>query len=70
VISDVAPDCPPELAAGVILQSPTDNPATSLERARRLRAEPDRLMQIARRVRQQHSFQARAQQLLAAWDQA
>jgi len=65
VITDQAPDCPPELLPGVILHQPgQDDPAQSLEKARRLRRQPEILMEVARRVRQSHSFAARAKTLL------
>ena len=66
VITDQAPNCPPDLLPGVILHQPgQDDPAHSLEKARRLRHQPEILMEVARRVRQSHSFAARAKTLLA-----
>jgi len=65
VITDVAPGCPPELEAAVVRHPNGTDPRASLERARDLRTQPLLLSRVARCVRQQHSFVARARQLLA-----
>lgn len=70
VITDVAPGCPPELEPAVIRHTAGSDPHTSLEQARALRAQPLLLQRIARAVRQEHSFEARARQLLTALAQA
>lgn len=65
VITDQAPGCPSELLPGVILHQPgQDDPAQSLEKAKQLRRQPEILLEVARRVRQSHSFAARAKTLL------
>ena len=69
VISDVAPGCPPELEAAVVHHPPGADPHTSLERAAAIRAQPLLLSRVARCVRQQHSFQNRARELLAGLTQ-
>jgi glycosyltransferase involved in cell wall biosynthesis len=66
VITDAAPGCPPELERAVIRHTPSSDARASLEQARALRAQPLLLQRIARTVRQEHSFEARARQLLAA----
>jgi len=65
VITDVAPGCPPELEDAVVRHPTGTDPSASLEQARDLRAKPLLLSRVARCVRQQHSFVARARQLLA-----
>ncbi|MBM5786087.1 MAG: glycosyltransferase family 1 protein [Cyanobacteria bacterium K_DeepCast_35m_m1_288] len=65
VITDVAPGCPPDLEAAVVRHPDGADPRASLEQARALRAQPLLLSRVARCVRQQHSFVARARQLLA-----
>ncbi|MFM7648014.1 MAG: glycosyltransferase [Cyanobium sp.] len=65
VITDVAPGCPPELEDAVVRHPNGTDPRASLEQARDLRAKPLLLSRVARCVRQQHSFVARARQLLA-----
>lgn len=65
VITDVAPGCPPELEAAMVRHPDGADLRASLERARALRAQPLLLSRVARCVRQQHSFVARARQLLA-----
>jgi hypothetical protein len=70
VITDAAPGCPPELEPAVIRHAPGSDARASLEKARALRAQPLLLQRIARTVRQEHSFEARARQLLAQLDQA
>lgn len=66
VITDVAPGCPPDLEAAVVRHPDGADPRASLEQARALRAQPLLLSRVARCVRQQHSFVARARQLLAS----
>ena len=70
VITDVAPGCPPELEAAVVHHPHGADPRANLERACDLRAQPLLLSRVARCVRQQHSFVARALELLAGLDQA
>jgi len=65
VITDVAPGCPPELEDAVVRHPTGTDPSASLEQACDLRAKPLLLSRAARCVRQQHSFVARARQLLA-----
>ncbi|MBM5825619.1 MAG: hypothetical protein FJ054_09725 [Cyanobacteria bacterium M_surface_10_m2_119] len=65
VITDIAPGCPPDLEAAVVRHPDSADPRASLEQARALRAQPLLLSRVARCVRQQHSFVARARQLLA-----
>ncbi len=65
VITDVVPGCPPDLEAAVVRHPDGADPRASLEQARALRAQPLLLSRVARCVRQQHSFVARARQLLA-----
>ncbi len=65
VITDAAPGCPPELEPAVVLHAAGSDPRASLERAAALRAQPQRLARVARTVRLEHSFEARARQLLA-----
>jgi hypothetical protein len=64
VITDVAPGCPTELEPAVVRQSSDGNPLQSLEKVHRLRANPLVLADVARLVRQRHSFMARARELL------
>jgi len=65
VITDQAPHCPPELLPGVILHQPgRDDPADAIAAARQLRQQPELLLQVARSVRRNHSFSARAEMLL------
>ena len=70
VITDGAPGCPPELLPAVVCHRPGSDPRASLELATALRAQPLLLSQVARTVRQEHSFVARARQLLAELAQA
>ena len=70
VITDTAPGCPPELEPAVIRHPPGSDPRTSLQRAVALRAQPLLLGRLARTVRQEHSFGARARQLLVRLAQA
>ena len=70
VITDGAPGCPPELMPAVVCHRPGSDPCVSLELATALRAQPLLLSQVARTVRQEHSFVARARQLLAELVQA
>jgi hypothetical protein len=70
VITDVAPGCPPELEAAVVRHPSSADPRASLEQAAQIRSQPQLLSRIARHVRQAHSFEARAQQLLAQLTQA
>ncbi|MEB3202126.1 MAG: glycosyltransferase [Synechococcus sp.] len=70
VITDTAPGCPPELEPAVIRHPPGSDPRASLQRAVALRAQPLLLGRLARTVRQEHSFGARARQLLARLAQA
>jgi len=65
VITDVAPGCPAELEAAVVRHPTSADPRASLEQAAQIRCQPLLLSRIARHVHQAHSFQARAQQLLA-----
>jgi len=65
VITDQAPHCPPELLPGVILHQPgRDDPAAAIQAARQLRQQPKLLLQVARSVRRNHSFSARAEALM------
>lgn len=66
VITDVAPGCPAELQPAVVCHSPGSDAQVSLARAREIRAQPLLLSRIARCVRQQHSFEARARSLVMA----
>ena len=49
----------------MVCHRPGSDPRVSLELATALRAQPLLLSQVARTVRQEHSFVARARQLLA-----
>lgn len=65
VITDLAPGCPDNLRPAVILHQPgRDDPADAISAARRLRRQPELLLQIARYVRRDHSFTARTQALM------
>jgi hypothetical protein len=64
VITDVAPGCPAELMAAVVCHSVGTEPTATLERAVAVREQSALLSQVARQVREHHSFQARARQLV------
>ena len=64
VITDVAPGCPPELEPAVVRHPPGADPRQSLEHACGIRSNPLLLRQIARCVRREHSFEARAGELV------
>ncbi|MFO8236945.1 MAG: glycosyltransferase [Prochlorococcaceae cyanobacterium] len=64
VITDVAPGCPPELEAGVIRHHPGSDALDSLDRARELRADRQRMAAVAAAVASRHSFEDRAAVLL------
>ncbi|MEB3352695.1 MAG: glycosyltransferase [Cyanobacteriota bacterium] len=64
VITDVAPNCPPELEPAVVHHPEGADPQTSLEEATSIRCNPLLLSQIARWVRREHSFEARARELV------
>lgn len=64
VITDVAPDCPPELEAAVVRHPAGADPRASLDRAAQIRAQQLLLSQVALSVRQEHSFEARARELV------
>jgi len=64
VITDVAPDCPAELEAAVVCHPVGANPISSLERALAIRGQGSLLGDVARQVREHHSFEARARQLV------
>lgn len=67
VITDLALGCPDNLRPAVILHQPgRDDPADAISAARRLRRQPELLLQIAREVQRHHSFDARAVTLLKA----
>jgi hypothetical protein len=63
VITDVAPGCPAELEAAVICHPVGGDPTSSLERAMAVRGQASLLNEVARQVREHHSFEARARQL-------
>lgn len=70
VITDHAASCPQELLPGVIVHRPgQDDPAEAVSEARRRRRQPEALLEIARNVRRNHSFSARANQLLTFLNQ-
>ena len=64
VITDTAPGCPPELEQAVVRHPPDADPQLSLEQANAIRSNPLLLSQIARSVRREHSFAARARELM------
>jgi hypothetical protein len=66
VITDVAPSCPPAMEPGVVRHSAGSDARQSLEMAAEIRARPLLLCQVARSVRREHSFDARAKALIAA----
>lgn len=67
LITDVAPGCPLELEPAVVRHRVgRDSANLTLERVRELRSQPSLLMQVAREVRHQHSFEARVRTLLQA----
>jgi hypothetical protein len=63
VITDVAPGCPAELEAAVVCHPVGGDPTSSLERAMAVRGQASLLSEVARQVREHHSFEARARQL-------
>jgi hypothetical protein len=65
VITDMARGCPPELAEAVVPHAGGADARASLEQAVEIRARPTLLNQVARRVREAHSFEVRARALLA-----
>ncbi len=64
VITDAAPNCPPELDPAVVRHPEGADPQTSLEEAASIRCNPLLLSRIARCVRREHSFEARARELV------
>jgi hypothetical protein len=60
----VAHGCPPELEAAVVRHPAGADPRASLELAAQIRAQQLLLSQVARNVRQEHSFEARARELV------
>ncbi|MFQ6539593.1 MULTISPECIES: glycosyltransferase family protein [Aphanothece] len=64
VITDMAPGCPEELRAGVLVHGPEDEPAATLERVLACRSSPGLLRRLSRITAQNHSFEARAETLL------
>jgi hypothetical protein len=64
VITDVAPGCPAGLETAVICHGVDSDPSTSLEQALALRNQASLLSEVARQVREHHSFERRARQLV------
>lgn len=64
VITDVAPGCPPDLETAVVRLPAGGDPERCLDTVLSLRADPLLLTEVARQVRRQHSFTARARELL------
>jgi hypothetical protein len=64
VITDVAPGCPAELEPAVICHPAGGDPTASLERAMAARGRGSLLSVVAGQVREHHSFEARARQLV------
>jgi spore maturation protein CgeB len=64
VITDVAPGCPAELEPAVVCHPVGADPTSSLERAMAIREQGSVLREVARQVREHHSFEARARLLV------
>jgi hypothetical protein len=66
VITDMAPGCPEALLPGIVVHGPDDDPQATLAEVMRRRSKPGLLQWVSGVVAREHSFQARAEALLAA----